>query len=721
MKKWKKEPISVESVRRLNETFGVDYITASLLERRGVNESQKVKFFLENDTTYLHNPFLFDEMEMFVERVLEAQSEHQKVCIFGDRDVDGITSTVLLVQELEAMGIETTWRLPQGDEPYGLTRAYLDEAASQGVELVITVDCGISNIDEVLYAKELGIGVLITDHHLGGDIIPAADAVINPKLEGCDYPFGDLAGCGVVAKCIWALRFAKSDFYNEELLLFHAYPGNTEKGKETVIFEAIKVRNLLIEERVIEEISVGLVPLEQSRIIRFLDCNLPIFALDVEVQKELFKRAFGNSLEIYMSELRGQFETVLPQVKGKSIFALMRISRSLRYIQQATELDLLFSLFHAFVVRKYPPLSTGYEDILDLVALGTVGDLMPMVDENRIMVRIGMAKMGEGKRPELQLLLSLQKLSGVKLSTNDIGWQISPLINAAGRLGRPDVAANLFLAKDIGASNHYVEELFSLNRERQKQSDEAWERMERGAKQSLELYDQKFILVDDKKVNRGLTGIIASRLLRNHKVPALVLAYVDKEQIRGSMRSGDNFNTRDFLELFGELFSDYGGHRCAGGFNMPLENLPLFRERLEEYIKRYEGESNEEEEVVTIDVELPIDYLNPTLIDLVEAFEPYGEGNPPLQFLINKAKVESLQYLGQNGVHLKLQLRHGEYSWPALYWNGGEETDEIFSEGDFVDVVFKMGRNYFRNTETLQLTVVAIQKHFTPIESPSSL
>ncbi len=716
MKTWKKAAISVESVRRLNETFGVDYITASLLERRGINETQKVKFFLENDVSYLHNPFLFDEMEIFIERVLEAKRESQKVCVFGDRDVDGITSTVILVQELRAMGIETTWRLPQGDEPYGLTREYLDEAAAQGVELVITVDCGVSNIEEVLYAKELGLSVLVTDHHLGGDVIPAADAVINPKLEGCSYPFGGLAGCGVVAKCVWALRFAQTDFYNEEVLLFHAYPGNTEKGKETVILEALKVRNLLIEERVVEEISAGLVPVEQSRIVKFLNCGLPILALDVEVQKELFKRAFGNSIDIYMSELRGQFETVLPQIKGKSLFSLMRISRSLRYIQQPTELDLLFSLFHAFTIRKHPSLSTGYEEVLDLVALGTVGDLMPMVDENRIIVRIGMNKMAEGTRPELQLLLALQNIAGVKLSTNDIGWQISPLINAAGRLGRPDVAANLFLAQDIAESNRYVEELTALNRERQKQGDEAWERMSKGAKRSLELYDNKFIMVDDKRVNRGLTGIIASRLLRSHKVPSLVLAYVDGSQVRGSMRSGNNFNTHDFLELFGELFTDYGGHRCAGGFNMELKNLPILKEQLQAYFELYEGETHDGDEVITIDVELPIDYLNPSLIELVEALEPYGEGNPPLQFLINKAKVESIQYMGQGGIHLKLQLRHGAYSWPALYWNGAEMVGELFEEGDYVDVVFKMGRNYFRNNETLQLTVVAIKKHFTPIE-----
>ncbi len=711
MKEWKKESVSVETVRRLNENFAVDYITASLLERRGITESQKVKFFLENDITYLHNPFLFDEMELFVERILQAKSEGEQVCVFGDRDVDGITSTVLLVQELEALGIKTIWRLPLNDEPYGLSKKYLDEVALQGVTLIITVDCGISNIEEVRYAQELGISVLITDHHLGGEIIPAAQAVINPKLEGCAYPFRDLAGCGVVAKCIWALRFAQCEFFNEELILFHAYPGNTEKGKETIIMEALKVQNLLVLDRVTEELSVGLVPLEQSRIIKFLDCNLPILTLDVAVQKELIRRAFKDSVEIYMSDLREQMEQVMAQVKGKSLFSLMRFSRALRYLQQPTEGDLLFSLFQAFVIRKYPSLSQEYEEILDLVALGTVGDLMPMVDENRILVRIGMERISSGKRLGLQQLLVLQNLAGLKLSTNDIGWQISPVINAAGRLGRPDVAAKMLLAKDVKESQNYVDELFKLNRERQKQGDEAWERLSRKAKKALELYDNKFIMVDDDKVNRGLTGIIAARLLRNHKVPSLVLAYVQESQVRGSMRSGDDFNTRDFLETFSELFIDFGGHPCAGGFNMKRENLSLFKTQLEEFLEHYEM-PKEGQEVVTIDVELPVDYLNPGLIKLVEAFEPYGEANPPLQFLIKKAKIEALQHLGQSGAHLKFQLRHGQYSWPALFWNGSEEVLHTFAVDDYVDVVFRMGRNYFRNTETLQLTIVAIKKHF---------
>jgi len=200
MKEWKKEQISVEQVRRLNEVYGLDFITASLLARRGIVNPEQVKFYLETDVAYLHNPFLFTDMDTFVDRIVQAREEQEKVCIFGDRDVDGITSTVLLKQELDAMGIETLYRLPEGDEPYGLTLSGIDEAFANGVTLAITVDCGISNIEEVAYAASLGMDVLITDHHFAGDVLPDAIAIINPKLEESGYPFKLLAGGGVVAK-----------------------------------------------------------------------------------------------------------------------------------------------------------------------------------------------------------------------------------------------------------------------------------------------------------------------------------------------------------------------------------------------------------------------------------------------------------------------------------------------------------------------------------------
>lgn len=720
MKEWLKEPVSVELVRKLNEQYGVDYITASLLARRKAVEPEDVRYVLESDISYLHNPFLFDEMESFVERILQAKEEQEKVCVLGDRDVDGITSTVLLVQELRAMGIETSWWLPEGDVPYGLSMEVIDVIASKDVTLAITVDCGISNTDEVAYARTLGIDVLITDHHLAGSVIPSAVAVIDPKLEGCGYPFAHLAGCGVVAKCIWALRFALSDFFREEMILLHAVPGSTVPGNETVIIEAVRLKNLVEEDRIIEEIVPGVLELHQSRILRFLDCGLPILALDVDVERTLLRQAFGRNIDIHLGELRPQLERMLPQIAGKSLFSLKRISRAVRYTKTASELDVLIALFHAFVLRSVPALSAGYEQVLDLVAMGTIGDLMPMTDENRILVKVGMRVMSEGVRKELLALLTMQNLVGKRLSTSDIGWQLTPVINASGRLGRPQVAVNMLLAEDLHACEEFAGELMRLNRERQKQGEESWDRLLPKARSSHDDFDGKFLMVEDPTVSRGLTGIMASRLLRQFNAPSMVIAHVDTDRVTGSVRSPQHFNVMEFLSAFEDLFLDFGGHRCAGGFSMERKHLGTLRDRIASAIDLLESQADAGDEPVTIDAELPATYMTPELISLVETFEPYGEGNPPLQFLIQGAKVEEVQFLnrskGPGPSHVKMQLQFGQYRWPALYWNAGDTVGSEFDAGDEVDLVFRMGRNYFRNNESLQLTVVSLKRHKTPIE-----
>jgi single-stranded-DNA-specific exonuclease len=721
MKEWKKEQISVEQVRRLNEVYGVDFITASLLARRGIVNPEQVKFYLETDVAYLHNPFLFTDMDTFVDRIVQAREEQEKVCIFGDRDVDGITSTVLLKQELDAMGIETLYRLPEGDEPYGLTLSGIDEAFANGVTLAITVDCGISNIEEVAYAAGLGMDVLITDHHFAGDVLPDAIAIINPKLEESGYPFKFLAGCGVVAKCVWALRFARSGFYQEEVILLHAMPGNTTPGNETVIVEAVRIKNLVEEGRVVEEVAPGLLELHQSRLVRFLDCGLPILALDIDIELKLLRKAFGKSIEVHLVELRPQLEAVLPQIIGKSLFSLKLMSRSLRYSRIASELDLLVSLFSAYVHRKDPALSKDYESVLDLVAIGTVGDLMPMLDENRILVRMGLKVIASGNRKELLPLLTMQNLVGKVLSTTDVGWQITPVINASGRMGKPQIAAQMLLAPDMYACEDCAGEIMRMNKERQKQGEDLWGKLLPKATKSRNDFNGKFLMVEDASVSRGLTGVMASRLLREFSVPCLVLAIIDDERLTGSMRSPDTFNVREFLSNFGDLFLDFGGHPYAGGFSMERRNLDALRKRIVAYMDAIDDDGGMEvEDSIRIDAELPPGYLTPRLIALVETFEPYGEQNPPLQFLIRSALVEDLQYLnkskGNGPGHLKLQLAYGEYRWPAVYWNAAELVGVDFNIGEEVDVVFKMGRNYFRNNETLQLTVVGLRRHKSTLE-----
>jgi single-stranded-DNA-specific exonuclease len=704
---WKKNPISSAEVRRLNEHYGIDMVTSSIMVRRNQSSAEQVKFLLERELTYLHNPFLFDDMEAVVDRIQEAQAEGELVRIYGDRDVDGITSTALLTQELRSMGIEVTTRLPEGDEPYGLSLRGVEEAFSDNVTLLITVDSWISNIEEITAANQKGIDVIVLDHHVPGESLPPAYAIINPKLVGSGYPFADLAGVGVVAKVIWALRFAQTDLWGEEFILAHAQPGN-----ETVIIQAMRVQNLLVIDQVIEEINPGLIPLDQSKAFAFLGCGLPIFVLDEATERAQLKEAFGKMVDIHLIDLRPSFEKALPIVRSKGLFSLAQMSRAAKYSPHGKdELAVLYSLFVAYAYKAHPSLDSGYEEILDLVAIGTIADLMPMEDENRILVHRGMRVLNKRNRTALLPLLTAQNLLGKQISSTDISWQISPPINASGRMGRPSVALDLLLSENLGQAQLLTDELLSMNKERQRLGQEAWERILPISKDSFESTGSKMVIINDPEIARGITGVMANRLLRHYKAPALVIAPAEEGKISGSLRSSEPFHARDFLSNFEDLLLDYGGHACAGGFSAEAMVLEELLKRMHDRLDEMDCPEEASEEVV-IDCTLPAAYMSPKMIEVVEFFEPYGEKNPPLVLHIEGAIIESIQRLSnKNGGpnHLKLTLAYGEYRWPALYWESGDRVGQEFDVGTQVNVAFRLGRNYFRNQESLQLVIIDLK------------
>ncbi|NLE16474.1 MAG: single-stranded-DNA-specific exonuclease RecJ [Spirochaetales bacterium] len=704
---WKKLPVSAQEMRRLHEQYGLDVLSASILARRGQTSSEQVKFFLEQELTYLHNPFLFDDMEEVVDRINEAVAEGEKVCVIGDRDVDGITSTALLVQELRSMGLDVSYQLPEGDDPYGMTLSGVDKAHENNVTLMITVDCGISNFAEIAHAHSLGIDTIVLDHHISGDTLPPALAIIDPKMSGSGYPFEHLAGCGVVAKVIWALRFSQTDFYREECLLLHAQPGH-----DTIIIQAMRIQNLLVIDRVIEEVNPGLISVSQSKVLSFLSCSLPILVLDAQAELVQLKQAFGKKVDMHLVEMRPQMEAVMPVMKNKGLFALSNLSRAIKYSPFGRdELQVLYTLFVAYCMKRHPSLDSDYESILDLVAIGTVADLMPMEDENRILVKRGLKVLTQGRRESLQPLFSMQNLLGKQLSTSDISWQISPVINASGRMGKPSVALEMMLSTDLGQAEELAGQLLRLNKERQKLGEDAWTRMLAMAKESFEASGSKLVVVEDSTLSRGITGVMASRLLKQFNAPAIVLATVGEERVSASMRSPDSFNAREFLSRFSDLFLDYGGHACAGGFSMDVSQLKVFKQRVMDEVDTMDCLPEEVEEVV-IDCTLPEAYMTPDIIKVVEFFEPYGEKNPPLVLLMEGAVIENIQIMNnKNGSvqHVKMTLAFGQYKWPALYWSAADRIGKDFDVGTAVDVVFRLGRNYFRNQESLQITVIDLK------------
>lgn len=706
---WTKKKVDPDEVMKLHKRYKMGMLTCSILANRGIVERDKVKYYLETELLYLHSPFEFEDMEDVVERIKAAETEGEKVRIFGDRDVDGITSTVLLQTELEERGIDVSYTVPDGDDPYGMTVEKVQKAYAEGVTLLITVDCGISEIEEIKEANRLGIDTIVLDHHLSGSEIPDAYAIIDPKKEGTTYPFPHLAGCGVVAKTIWALRFSETDLYNEEFILLHSQPGN-----DTIIIQAAKMRNFKILDRKIEELNPGLVKKEQSQILEFLNCSLPTFVLDKDIEVKQLQRAFGSNVDLFLQDIREKLDKTIPSIRGKSLFTLAGISHTGRYsLFEKDELDVLIGIFNSLFLISHPQLSSEYDKILDLVAIGTVADLMPMVDENRILLKRGLKTLSTCPRKSLLPLLSANNLLGKSLTTTNIGWNISPLLNSAGRLGKPTVAIDMLLAKENDDIEAKSAVLLDFNKQRKKMGSDAWTKMQGEAKTSCERFGSKMVLVHKTEVYRGITGLMASRLLAQFKVPAMVIASSDdSEVLSGSMRSQKGFNILPFFKKFEDILETFGGHANAGGFSIKKSNINILIKNMENALD-YMDCVEEEEDNVDIDCTIPEEFMNPDLIKICEKFEPYGQANNPIVFHIQGATVVDYQYIkgGKAGTrNVRLTISYGTYSWPCIYWNGGDQVGKTFDKDVVVDCVFRLGRNYFNNQDSIQLTIIDIKQ-----------
>jgi single-stranded-DNA-specific exonuclease len=348
--------------------------------------------------------------------------------------------------------------------------------------------------------------------------------------------------------------------------------------------------------------------------------------------------------------------------------------------------------------------------LLDLVALGTLADLMPLVAENRILVKLGMQSLHTTKREGLRVLLLKLKLLGKPLTTTDVSWQLIPTINAAGRLGHPEKAVELLLTTDDARRRKLADELDGLNQQRKQMSQDAWEQVLPLARASHEALGGNLVLVVSETVPRGITGLVASRLVSTFGVPGLVLTRTEGKYI-GSLRANRGFETRRFLDSFQDIFTDYGGHDQAAGFNLPDARLADFQARLTKILPDFPL-GGDGELTLTIDAELPLAFFTPDLMLTVDKLEPYGEGHRPLVFVARGLLIIALDLVGKTGAqHVKLTLDAGATKWPAIFFHALERLEAgDFKLGDKVDAAFHLARNTFQGQDKLQLTVLDLKR-----------
>lgn len=698
-----KKDIAPEQVRELCGRFSCDPLTASILARRNITSGPDIQYFLEDDLRYLHSPFLLSGMEDAVDRILAARDEGEKVLIFGDRDVDGITSTTILYRCLKDMGMDVSWRIPSGEDTYGLSLKAVEEFAAAYGTLIITVDCGISNNVEIDRAVELGIDVIITDHHNPPENLPNATIIVDPKLPGDEYPFPYISGCAVAFKLATALRFAQNELYKQELCLLDVRPVN-----DAYTIDCVKMVNMTERARLTETITPGMIQIEDTRLLQFLR-GQQILVWDAELQKKQLTKVFGTGVEFNMMDIRPEISTVIPSVQNASLLRVKEMSKILRYREGfQSEMDGFCNIFITYIQKKTSDsqINKTIQEDLQLVMLAALADIMPLHNENRILVRQGIAALNRGEViPGLRELLARLNMLGKRITSTDISWNVVPVLNAAGRLGRSELAVQLFLSETSQQRDAIAEQIIQLNKNRRQLGTDAWGYVEKQAYESFEKYNNKLVVVVDPRIHRGISGILAAQLVKVFDVPSIAITILEDGTAVGSVRSTRGFDVTPMLDSCGNLFLNHGGHNYAAGFSLEKEKLDELLQRFLEYTAVIELEDNKDSMLQT-DAEIPHSYLSPDLLKIIDTLEPYGEGNPQLLFFSRQLKIIGADIIGKGEKkHLKLVLAGGKHKWPALFWNAADRLGSDFALGDTIDVVYRLERNLFNGMETAQMIV----------------
>ena len=547
-------------------TAGYPYLVSCVLASRGIEEETEAAAFLECESTLAHSPFLMRDMAAAAERISRALDAGEKIAVFGDYDVDGITATVILVDYLRSRGADVMHYIPRRiEDGYGLSEDAIRSLHGKGVRLLITVDCGITGVDEVAFANSLGMEVVITDHHECKDVLPDAVAVVDPHRSDCDYPFKHLAGCGVALKLVLALG--------------------------------------------------------------------------------------GENRE-----------------------------------------DALFARY------------------CTLAAIGTIADVMRMEGENRTIVSCGLEALPHTDFVGVHALLKEAGLLGKPITSIQIGFVLSPRINAAGRMGAADLAADLLETDDPARAEEMARQLCDLNRERQAVEQaicaDAIHQIDK-----LRSEDRNALVLSSENWHQGVVGIVASRLSEKYSCPSFMIHLKDGTG-KGSCRSYGGFNLFAALESCADLLDGFGGHELAAGFTIPEENIGAFRTRMNRYVRSVSGG---EPPVSSLEIDAPITCPADVTLSEVEhlsQLEPYGAGNPRPTFALLGATVDAIQSVGQ-GKHLKLRLSKGTCRFDAIFFSVTAEECGI-AAGMRVDAAFYLQANTFRGNTTLQLQLIDIRPSLTP-------
>ena len=559
-KKWQICETDKEKVDELKSKYNISELLATILVNKNITTQKEINEFLNPTRNDFFDPFLMNDMDIAIKRIKKAIENQEKVIIYGDYDVDGITSITVLKSFLKDVGLDVDYYIPNRlEEGYGLNKNAIDEIAKKEYKLMITVDCGISAIEEVDYANSLGIEVIITDHHEPGDEIPKALAVVDNKRKDNKYPFRELAGVGV----------------------------------------AFKV-----------------------------------------------SQALAQSMNIREEE---------------------------------------------------------YLKYLDIVCVGTISDIVPLVSENRVITKLGLKLVKQTRNMGLRAIINSSGYSQINSTT--ISFGVAPRINACGRMGKAEQALKLLLSKDIYEVNKLTQELNSYNRERQEIEKEIFENVLTKIEQN-NLAKNRTIVVGGENWHHGVIGIVSSKITEKYFKPSILLSFEEDGTGKGSGRSIPGFDLHEALMKCENCLEKFGGHSMAVGLTIKKENLEQFYKKFEKI-----AEENEIENIIPIinvDAKIELDKIDKSVVEDLKQLEPFGEANKTPTFALKNIRIDSIRALSE-GKHLKLTLRENNQIINAIGFNIGELA-EAYKIGDKIDIAGVLEINTFNGIDNLQINIKDIMK-----------
>ena len=559
-KKWQIFEPDKNKIEEIKSKYKVNQLLATILANRNILKEEDIRLFLNPTRNDFYNPFLITDMDIAVNRIIKAIENKENITIYGDYDVDGITSITVLKSFLNDIGVETNTYIPNRlIEGYGLNKEAIDKISKKGCNLMITVDCGISAIEEIEYANSLGIETIITDHHEAGNEIPKAIAVIDNKRKDSKYPFRELAGVGVVFKLIQAI-------------------GITLKLKE----------------------------------------------------------------ESYL---------------------------------------------------KY----------LDIVCIGTISDIVPLVDENRVIAKLGLLLVAQTKNIGLRSIINSSGYN--KIDSNTISFGVAPRINACGRMGKAEEALELFLSKDKNEVNELTNKLNEHNRKRQETEKTIFENAVEKIKEE-HLDENKAIIVGGENWHHGVIGIVSSKITEMYFKPSILFSFEEDGIGKGSGRSIPGFDLHEALMKCSDTIEKFGGHSMAVGITVKKDNLEKFKKEFEQIATQ--SKIDEIIPIINIDAKVDLSDIDKEMVESLKQLEPFGEANKMPVFAFKNLKIDSIRALSE-GKHLKLTLKDNNYIINAIGFNIGYLANE-YRIGDKIDVAGVLELNTFNGVDNLQINIKDIMK-----------